>query len=326
MIMPSVHFIKRSIDRYVFSLAFATRVRAVAIYCFIFVSSQAGLSCQVLSADTITGNSLVDSLVTEGFKTVDGDQLVLPKPILIDGMSADQQEQALLPFAKDKGRDRFYDAGIKSVFVFDVDEVKELNNKATVRELVVYFVAEGKLDDINEKKLLEDVVKPGEKKQEGALPEGSRELTKDEIEKAKLEVGKKDDGTLINYGSIQANLIDKVHLDVISKSVSTKTDESITVGTRLEPSVAEALNLPCIWQPIERVKNQPTLGDKKESYQAAAGYARATALKNVKDRILVEIHVVFVEPYAWYQGRNLLGSKLPPVINNAVSDFRRKLR
>ena len=43
------------------------------------------------------------------------------------------------------------------------------------------------------------------------------------------------------------------------------------------------------------------------------------------DAMLIEYHVVFEEPEAWFQGANLLSSKLPLVIQDVVRSFRRKL-
>jgi hypothetical protein len=50
-----------------------------------------------------------------------------------------------------------------------------------------------------------------------------------------------------------------------------------------------------------------------------------TELVGVEDGLFVEVHVVYAEPYGWFEGRNLLRSKLPPVLQDSVRKFRRKL-
>ena len=269
-------------------------------------------------------NPLVVELSTTGFKTADGKQIVLPKPVLEDGMTAAEQEAALLPIAKPKGRDRFYTGDIRSVFAFDVEQVKEFADGSKLREVEVFFVAKGTIEDVNENNLLDGVGKPSQGSDE-AIPQDSRELTEEELARAGLKNGKQDDGSYLSYGTIQVNLIDKVFLDVVTKSQTTKEEESLTMGTSLNESLAKLTELPSTWQPIVRVKNRLQLGTPKADFFALAGYAKATALKNETGKILVEIHVMFVEPEAWYNGRNLLGSKLAPVIDDSVTKFRRKL-
>jgi hypothetical protein len=41
--------------------------------------------------------------------------------------------------------------------------------------------------------------------------------------------------------------------------------------------------------------------------------------------LLIEVHMVFAEPKGWFEGRNLLRSKLPPVMQDSVRKFRRQL-
>lgn len=282
------------------------------------------LLCLLTSGSALGQNPLVAELSTTGFETADGKQIVLPKPLLEDGMTAAEQEAALLPIAKPRGRDRFYKGDIRSVFAFDVEQVEEYPDGAKLREVKVFFVANGTIEDVNENNLLDGVGKPSQGS-DNAIPQDSRELTEQELVKAGLQIGKQENGSYLSYGTIQVNLIDKVYLDVVTKSQTTKEDQSLSMGTSLDESLAKLTELPSTWQPIDRVKNQLQLGMPKEDFFAAAGYVKATALKNEAGKILVEIHVMFVEPEAWYNGRNLLGSKLAPVIDDSVTKFRRKL-
>ena len=53
--------------------------------------------------------------------------------------------------------------------------------------------------------------------------------------------------------------------------------------------------------------------------------AHQEGLAEPKGALFVEGHVVFAEPVKWFDGANLLRSKLPPVIQGQVRSFRREL-
>ena len=60
-------------------------------------------------------------------------------------------------------------------------------------------------------------------------------------------------------------------------------------------------------------------------YSDAALYLKVTRLHEPRGALFGEGHVVFTEPYGWFEGANLLRSKLPPAIQQVVRDLRREL-
>ncbi len=83
--------------------------------------------------------------------------------------------------------------------------------------------------------------------------------------------------------------------------------------------------VPCVWNPIViDTDDQATLG-KSHPYNQAASYTKLTSLKFMPEALLIEIHILFTEPQEWFGGRNMLRSKLPPLVQDGVRKFRRRL-
>jgi hypothetical protein len=59
-------------------------------------------------------------------------------------------------------------------------------------------------------------------------------------------------------------------------------------------------------------------------YIGAAWYSKATKLQQPQGAVLFEYHIVFDEPEGWFNGANLLRSKLPLLVQDGVRKFRRR--
>ena len=301
--------------------AFCRRLTMSACALAVLLTTAFSVHAQSVS----TGNPLLDELVNNGVEAPNKQKVLLPAPTLTDGMSAQQQENALLPYAKPLGVDNFYDGGVRGRYSYKQSKQKnKLNDGSEVRTVDLYFVAIGDLGAIIKKDLLSDII-PKNNGGIAGIPEGSRELAAKELMKAGVTAGKQPDGSTMGFGTSQANLIDKVYLDIVTKSQTTESLDSIILATQIDPMIASQAGLPCTWQPIKRVAGVYQIVAPKTDYRGAAGYAKATTLKGMPDKILVEIHLIYVEPNGWFRGANFLNSKIGTVVDSAVPDFRRKL-
>ena len=101
-----------------------------------------------------------------------------------------------------------------------------------------------------------------------------------------------------------------------------------TVSTGLPPSqsgqVAHLHWLPDLQLVVNSLKWLKITGEPVP-YDGFGGYAKATQLESPEGAILIESHFVFCEPTGWFNGANLLGSKLPITIQNEVRSFRGRL-
>jgi hypothetical protein len=63
-----------------------------------------------------------------------------------------------------------------------------------------------------------------------------------------------------------------------------------------------------------------------EAYSGAGGYLKATQLAQLSGAILVEYHSIYSEPHDWFNGANLLQSKLPILLQSRVRELRREVK
>jgi len=243
---------------------------------------------------------------------------------LRDNLSAAEQRAAIIQILGSLEEERFMRRSIVSPFVFDLRSVSKLEQGGHRQQLDVWFVAHGQLKDIEEKKMIDDLTGP-EAKQTPGLPEVARALTEAEMQSRNLPFGEQPDGTSHSYGIMGANVLDKVFVTGITKSEYKRTDDSITLLLSLAPTLMNDSQFPARWHSITKTDaGDFQLGDARD-YSDLSAVIKVTPLVGVEDALFVEVHVIYAEPFDWFEGRNLLRSKLPPVIQDSVRKFRRKL-
>lgn len=243
---------------------------------------------------------------------------------LSDGMTADQQMQAIRSILGNLEEERFFKPSVVSPFVFKLEPLSKLENGGQRQRLDVWFVAHGKLDDIEEKKMMDDLTGPEAKKTPG-LPEVARALTEEEMKARDLKFGDQPDGSGRSYGIMGANILDKAFVTGITSSRYRKTDESIELFLRMAPALFDDADFPARWHSISKADDGTFRLAEANPYTDLAALIKVTKLAGVEDGLFVEVHVVYAEPFGWFEGRNLLRSKLPPVLQDSVRKFRRKL-
>ncbi len=83
---------------------------------------------------------------------------------------------------------------------------------------------------------------------------------------------------------------------------------------------------PTRWRPVPRgAKTDAELGPP-EPFRGFVCYLQATQLAFEPEAVLIECHAAYLEPHGWFDGRNLLASKLPLLMQHNVREFRRKLK
>jgi len=275
--------------------------------------------------ESLGENALMSELIATGISDdIQRQAVKLPAPTLNQAMSAEDQKAALIAVAGDMELERFTKKSFVSPFTLKISSVSDLPDRGHIQQLDLWFVAHGTLKDIDNKKLFEELAVPSKSKANG-LSEEARALTADELSNRNLQASKQADGSEISYGVLRTNVLDKVYVTGITYSNGERGDDSLTMAFQLEHRFKDDPLLPSRWYPLnENDTGEAKLGDAS-AYSIAAAYAQATPLSFADEAILIEIHLIFAEPYGWFEGRNLLRSKLPPLVQDAVRTFRRKL-
>lgn len=120
-------------------------------------------------------------------------------------------------------------------------------------------------------------------------------------------------------------LLKKVRLRGTLRSYWSQTDRSILAASMLDARFRDDEELRNEWQPLNRDDVGELQLGEPAPYDGAGGYLKLTRVDGVKDQILVEGHLAFFEPTAWFRGANLLGSKLPAIIQSSVRRTRKAI-
>ena len=267
-------------------------------------------------ADHAEINPVYAQLVEEGLEI--GDQKILfASPSMPDGLSAADQKKIITQI----GGDAYdYDSLIRrstvAPHIMQTDLVKK--GQARYRTADFWFVAYGDLDSLTKEEVLERLLDPS--KEEGS----SEVVTADDLKKLGVAIDPKNkdhDG----YGHVKYVLEKRVDLDLTGRAFWSRTEDSILSAVLLDTRFDAIKKLASVWRPITRDDaGKETIGDP-QPYSGMAMYLKVTRLQDVDEGLFVECHIVFNEPTEWFDGRNYLGSKLPPIVSKQVRTMRAEL-
>ncbi len=270
-------------------------------------------------------NSVFKELVERGVKTSDGTAFKLPPPILADGLDAARQKAALQKVADVRSPvEELVKKSYYAPVVVKVRTVKSSEGEGpAVRTVDVWFVAHGGWDILTSKDFLESALKTkDEGKNRVVLKSGI--LTDREMAARKLSATTKD-GYEERFVYTTFWLFERVELSVTRFSALTRGKDFVLAAARLDPRFAEDPDYPNRWQPLLRDERAEIELGPAQPFTAAGGYAKITRLVEPAEAVLVECHLVYEEAYGWFDGANLVRQKAPPMVQEKVKTFRRKL-
>jgi hypothetical protein len=274
---------------------------------------------------TVAKNPVLKQLVDKGVAMSDGKDYKLPPPVMADGLDAVGQKAAIEKITG--GRYSFDDLTAKNSSAPVLIKFRTLkapdDESATIRAVDVWFVAHGKWGTLNSKKFLESLAKGKDTEGENRVVSKSGFLTDEEIIKKKLKFDILD-GQEVKFIYTTFSLFDQVEVSATRFAIVTRGKDYLLTAARIDKRFDADPDYPNQWRPIERdAAANISLGQPKP-YSGAGAYIKITQLAEPTDAILVEGHIVFEEPYGWFEGGNILRSKLPVMIQQRIRIFRSK--
>jgi hypothetical protein len=262
-------------------------------------------------------NPLYASVRREGL-TVSGVSARLPDPILHDGQSADEQRAALREVAGSEGAlDDLLRNSVTAPFV--LKNRSAAYPEGTIRLVDLWFVVYADLRDIHFQDVSNELGKGGSA-EAGNMRFEARPLTDDELRAHKL-VPKKD---LERYVHTRGRLLDRIGVETTTHSYATRSDAALVVASQTAAVFETDKTLPNRWWSIARRDGREERGED-HPYAGGASYVKATALEFKPGALLVEAHVAFVEPKAWFDGAPILRSKISLVAQDQIRRLRREI-
>jgi hypothetical protein len=262
-------------------------------------------------------NPLYRDLLERGVAVGPGLRAKLPPPTVPDGLDAAGQRAAIQNLiGTDYSYDEFTRRSVVAPHLLRLRDVKPSDPKAPARGVDVWFVAYGDFKLTEDDKFLDRLLQAGRDGGEG------RSLTAADLAKRKIVpppgADKRQD-----FGHVEFDFLDRVRIRATGRAVWSRTPESVLAAVELDPRFVGDPEFPNEWRPLTKESGEVKAGPPSP-YSEAALYVKLTKLAEPADAIFIEQHIVFAEPFGWFDGENLLRSKLPHVVQNNVRTARRE--
>ncbi len=242
----------------------------------------------------------------------------LSPPTLADGMSADDQVKAVAALGGELYS--FDDLTRQSVVapqMIRVSDVDSAAGEAPLRSIDAWFVAYANLDALSDREFLGKLLESRQGSGRAAR------LTAEQLRARGISIAEQN-ADREAYGHMNYELLDKVQMNATARSFWTRTEESIVAAARVDHRFDGDAEFPNQWTLVGAAAGNDK-SEKVHLYDALGLYAKITRLQRPTDALLVEYHVVFAEPTAWFGGTNQLAAKLPAVLQNQIRETRRKM-
>lgn len=243
----------------------------------------------------------------------------LPAPTMPDGLDTKAQREIIKTLAgQDYDLDDLLRQSVVAPHILRLRDLKPSDREAPVRGVDVWFVAYGDLKTVANKDFQERLLDSNRKESRGQA------LKTEDLAKRKITI-KKEDEKHEGYGHVTFAFLDKIEISATGRAFWTQTDDSLLAATVLDPRFARDAEFPNQWRPLTRGDDGKIQVGPPNPYEGAAYYVKITRLAEPRGALFVECHVVFAEPVKWFDGANLLRSKLPAAVQTQVRAMRREL-
>jgi hypothetical protein len=288
--------------------------------CLLFVCAD------VVGTTVIVANPVLTELMEKGVMMSDGVAYKLPPPAMTDALDAASQKVAIEKISG--GRYTFEDLVQKTTSAPVMIRFRTLKTaegeSATIRAIDVWFVAYGKWETLNSKDFQDSLAKGKDTEGENRVVSKSGILTDEEMQKRKLKLDKPE-GQEAKFLYATFSLFDQVEVSATRFVVVTRGKSDLLTAARIDGRFSKDDEYPNQWRPILRDAAANISLGPRQPYSGAGAYVKITRLAEPADSIFVEGHIVFEEPYGWFEGGNELRSKAPTMIQQRAKIFRSKL-
>lgn len=242
----------------------------------------------------------------------------LPAPTMPDGLNAKQQRAVLEKLTgQDYNLDDLLRNSVVAPQILKFRDITPAPPDGTAHGVDLWFITYGDLAAANK-----DMLQPflnANRKDTKVVPISAAALGKRGI---KPSVKEGDEET---YVSASFPMLDRVQLSVTSRTYLTRSADGLLIAGKCDPRFAGDADYASQWRAIRRDDDNPQAAPASP-YEGFGYYVKITALAEPKGALFVEHHLVFAEPKGWFNGANLIRSKLPLVMQAEVRAFRREMQ
>ncbi len=292
----------------------------IAVLSIILASLTAAPDKQVSAVE----NPVFKQLLAEGVKMSDGKSYKLRPPIMADGLDAAAQLAAIAKSAdarnpvKDLLKNDYY-----APVVTRVRNAKRQEGEGpAIRTIDTWFVAHGDWNALVSKDFLESATGEENGKSRVVLKSGA--LSEQEMGKRNLTATTTADSEQ-RFLYTTFWLFERVQVSATRFSVLTHGKDFVLAAGKIDPRFDKDADYPNQWRPLLRDVEANIKPGRAHPFTYAGGYAKITRLKEPAGAVFIESHLIYEEPYAWFDGVNLVKQKIPAMVQEKIRTFRRKL-
>ncbi len=262
-------------------------------------------------------NPLYKRLLDPGLDVGAGAKAPFPAPTMPDGLDAAKQTAILkATIAKEYDYAEFTRNAVPAPYLMKIRDIKPSDPKAPARGVDVWFVAHGDFKLLEDDKFLDRLTNAGKGGGKGGP------LNRNDLMKRGITL-KPEDEKREGYGHFEFDFLEKVRLSGVGHAMWSRNGESVIATAEIDPRFLDDKEYPNRWRSIIKAGGQVKLGDPTP-WTGAAMYLKITKLSEPAGAVFVEQHIIFAEPTGWFDGANLLRSKLPLAVQDNVRTMRKE--
>jgi hypothetical protein len=268
-------------------------------------------------------NGVYAALQRDGL-TVAGSHVAFPPPLLPDGAGPDAERAALRTLAgSETAVQEFLRASVTAPVILKVRDQKGTDG-TMIRLADVWFAVHASLDEIDPSRLGGRRA-DGETVEAGNMKFSSHLLDAEELKPRGIE---RTDPQREWFSHTTADLLDRIHAEATDHALATRSDGSWVFASQTDHRFDGDSRFPNLWTALDRKrspKGTATPQPQPSPYAGGASTTRISRLATAPGMLLVEGHLVFSEPHAWFDGAPILRSKISLVAQDQVRRLRREL-
>jgi hypothetical protein len=243
----------------------------------------------------------------------------LPAPSMADGLDAKAQQAVIRAVAdEDYAVAELLRKSVVAPHVLRLRNIAPSDPKAPARGVDVWFIAYGDLKAVADKEFLDRLLQANRNEGMG------RDLKAADLARRHLTL-QPAQATREGYAHVTFAFLDRVQISATGHSSWSQTADSVLAAALIDPRFRNDPQFPNRWRAITRADGGTLQLGPPQPYEGAAYYVKITRLIEPHGALFAEAHLIFTEPMKWFDGANLLRSKVPPVVQAQVRSLRREL-
>ncbi len=251
--------------------------------------------------------SLASTLGEKGF-SVETTTVNFPPPRFHDGMTAEAERDALrLTAGSERAVDDLTRDSVVAPLILKMRD-EPVGDRGVIRVADLWFVVRASIDAIDPGKVA------GATQEPQTTEAANMKFT---VRRVPAQAAKQAERPDVWFVHVSGRMLDRVGMEATNRIEAEKSASSWTIASRTDPAFDGDPTNGNRWTLLKAAGGGP--------YPGGASLVTIQRLATVPGALMVEAHLVFFEPKAWFDGAPILRSKIGVVSQDRIRALRREL-